>query len=64
MWKVLEVPLQVVRLEEKNKELESVRISMQDSEIATGTILSLQARIAHLEHQSSQYEVTSNHLIF
>jgi len=46
----------VVRLEEKNKELESVKISLQDGEIATGTVLSLRARIAHLEHQSSQYE--------
>ncbi|XP_063680746.1 calcium-binding and coiled-coil domain-containing protein 1-A-like [Bolinopsis microptera] len=46
----------VVRLEEKNKELESVRISLNDSEIATGTVLSLRARIAHLEHLSSQYE--------
>ena len=47
----------MVRLEEKNKELESVRISLNDSEIATGTVLSLRARIAHLEHLSSQYEV-------
>ena len=52
------MPIQVVRLEEKNKELESVKISLQDSEIATGTVLSLRARIAHLEHQSSQYEVS------
>ncbi|KAL5260155.1 hypothetical protein ACHWQZ_G010314 [Mnemiopsis leidyi] len=49
----------VVRLEEKNKELESVKISLQDGEIATGTVLSLRARIAHLEHQSSQYELVA-----
>jgi len=33
-----------------------VRISLHDSEIATGTVLSLRARIAHLEHQNSQFE--------
>lgn len=46
----------VVKLEQRNKDLESVRISLHDSEIATGTVLSLRARIAHLEHQNSQFE--------
>ena len=49
-----------MQLEQKCKDLESARISLQDGEIATGVVLSLQARIVHLEHLNSKYEVSAN----